>query len=305
MKLHLIRPNAYHLRGGSNAGLLVHGKEALVIDAGLDDDAGRRILRLAEGLGVSITAILITHAHADHFGGGAFLRRRTGAPVYAPAVEAGIVAHPLLEPLFLFGGAMPIAELRGRFTLARRACPVDHPLEPGTLSIGPFTVEVVPLPGHAPNQVGIAWEDVLFCADAFFPTEVLQKHPIPFCADVGPALETLARLPAMPYAFFAPGHGDVLTPETLPAVIEANRQRLQAILRVVQETLDEPRETAVLLKAVADHLGAEHRAPWQHYLAQTTVLAALAYLREQGLVDVEMRENRLLWTRKPEPFENR
>ena len=105
MDLIRLTHDAYHLRAGSNAGLLVSGAWALVVDSGLDRDAARRILKHVAALQVELAAIVITHAHADHFGGAGELKRRTGATVWAPAFEAAVIENPALEPVYLFAGA--------------------------------------------------------------------------------------------------------------------------------------------------------------------------------------------------------
>ena len=108
----------------------------------------RGVLLVADELDVTLEAVFITHAHADHFGGAYLLQRRAEVPLYAPALEAAMMENPIIEPLYLFGGASPIKELRNKFTLAK-PCRVDHVVEePGVLEIGPFQVEVIPLPGH-------------------------------------------------------------------------------------------------------------------------------------------------------------
>jgi glyoxylase-like metal-dependent hydrolase (beta-lactamase superfamily II) len=292
----------FHLQDGSNVGLVVQdgdGKDGkgLLIDSGLDKDAARRTLRAAGEAGVALEAAFITHAHADHFGGAHALQRRAGVVVYAPALEAAMMAHPIMEPLFLFGGASPIGELRHKFTLAK-PCPVDHVVEPGPQEIGPFPVEVVPLPGHAPNQMGLAVGDVLFCGDAVFPAEALQKHKVPFCVDVDETLSTLERLPDLPYARFAPGHGPAYPAgEEFAAVCAANRERLEEIRALVYGALQEPQETGTLLQHVADHFGLRLEAAVLYLLNRTTILAALSSLERAGRVETAVEDNRLLWQR--------
>jgi glyoxylase-like metal-dependent hydrolase (beta-lactamase superfamily II) len=136
----------------------------VLVDTGLDKDTAKKILRHMESLKVKLAAVVITHAHADHFGGAATVRARLGVPLYAPALEAAIVANPILEPLYLYSGAAPAAELRHKFTLAE-ACPVDRLLEPGEAVIEGVSLKVIPAPGHAPNQMMIAG-GAAFVADA-------------------------------------------------------------------------------------------------------------------------------------------
>ena len=64
--------------------LLHDGKYALVVDPG---EAAPVLQALAQH-GLQLTAILVTHHHADHTGGDAALRDATGAQVYGPATES-------------------------------------------------------------------------------------------------------------------------------------------------------------------------------------------------------------------------
>jgi len=254
-----------------------------------------------------------------------------------------MMENTILEPLYLFGGAAPIEELRHKFTLAQ-ACRIDHvipvpvpavatlvapagqkttevvttnhqgkpvvatlvaPAAGATtevvttnypLEIGPFRVEVVPLPGHAPNQVGVAVGEVFFCADAVFPAETLEKHKLTFCVDLDETVATLRRLPDLPYARFAPGHGPAYAAgEEIAQACAANRARLEEVRERVYAALAAPQETATLLQQVADGFGLRMATATAYLLTQTTVLAALSSLERAGEVNAVVEDNRLLW----------
>ncbi|HSN77558.1 MAG TPA: MBL fold metallo-hydrolase [Anaerolineae bacterium] len=294
MDLIRLTNNAYHLRAGSNAGLLVSGKKALVVDSGLDRDAARRILKHVAALRVEVAAVLITHAHADHFGGASELKKRTGAPVLAPAFEAAVIENPALEPVYLFAGAQPVQELEGKFILAQ-PCPVDGLLEPGRQALHGFEVEVIPAPGHAHNQVmiGAPQEGVCFAADAFFPPQVLDKYGIPFYVNIDQTLATLAALPALAYHVFAQGHGDAYT--DVVEVAGYNSQRIREITAHVLAAIAEPSDDSRVLQRTANAMGIAISHPAIYYLTRTTIHACLNSLRRAGLAELSLAENRLLW----------
>ena len=296
MDLVQLTSNAYHLRAGSNAGLLVSRAQALVVDSGLDRDAARRILKHVAALRVELAAVLITHAHADHFGGAGELKRRTGAAVLAPAFEAAVIENPALEPVYLFAGAQPPAELEGKFILAP-PCAVDGVLEPGRQELFGFDVEIIPAPGHAHNQVmiGAPQEGVCFAADAFFPPAVLDKYGIPFYVDIDQTLATLAALPGLPYAVFAQGHGDAYERSSLEQVLDYNIARIEAIRELAAAALAEPSDDVQVLRHVADALALRIEQPAIYYLTRTTIHACLNSLRRAGLAELSLVENRLLW----------
>ena len=117
MKLIQISDSTYYIPGATATGVVRSENRAIPIDTGLDKESGRRILRLIQKNGLDAAAIINTHSHADHFGGNSFIVRRTDAKVYAPAIEAGIIQYPYLEPLYLFS-AHPVNEMMSRFLMA-------------------------------------------------------------------------------------------------------------------------------------------------------------------------------------------
>ncbi|PJF43462.1 MAG: MBL fold metallo-hydrolase [Chloroflexota bacterium] len=278
--------NVYHLQSGANVGLIVADGRALVIDAGLDEEMGRRIKRTLESLGVSLAALLLTHGHADHFGGAAYLRRNLPPfAVYAPPLEAAFISQPTLEGMMLSAGAAPIDQLKGKFTLAQ-PCAVDHPLEVGTLNLLGLELEIVPLAGHSPSQVGVRYGDILFSADAFLPVATLQKYPVPFTVHMAQALETLRRLSALDGVLFAAGHGAQLSDAR--EVIAANIAVLERLIAMTLERVRAaPANDGTLTQQVCAALGDSLPNAVSYGLARTAVQAALVYLYERAQVTFE------------------
>lgn len=119
MQLIQLEENVWVIQGGANIGIIAHEGRCLIIDSGMDKDVGREILKQVQKLGLVPEALVVTHAHADHFGGAHYLVRQTGLKVYATRMEAAVMSAPILEPLYLFSGAQPPRELQQKFLLAR------------------------------------------------------------------------------------------------------------------------------------------------------------------------------------------
>jgi hydroxyacylglutathione hydrolase len=129
-----VQENAYIIRRDGGEG------RAVIVDPG---DEAERLLGAAESLGVRIEAILITHCHFDHIGAVAPIARATGAPVYCPEIERGVLADVMrwVPPGF------------GPF----ESYDADHTVAGGErLSLAGLDVEVIFTPGHSPGHVTYA-----------------------------------------------------------------------------------------------------------------------------------------------------
>ena len=129
-------------------------KHAIVIDPGGDaDDIAERIVER----GLTITAIVATHAHFDHIIGAERLRALTGAPFHM---------HPSDAPL------LPWMQESGRLFLGVDLPPppeIDTPAAEGdALVAGTARFEVLHTPGHSPGSISLAAEGVLFSGDTLF-----------------------------------------------------------------------------------------------------------------------------------------
>ncbi|TRO54544.1 MBL fold metallo-hydrolase, partial [Candidatus Bathyarchaeota archaeon] len=228
-----------------------------------------------------------------HFGGNAYLVRNTGARVYASSVEAGIIQNPLLEPIYLFHGANPIHNLHNKFVLADPS-PVNEVVEPGKLNLVGLETEIVGLPGHSFNQIGVKYDDVLFCADTVFSERVIDKYRIPVVQDVGNHLKTLAMLRELNCKLFVPAHTS--PKEEIKPLVDKNIETTQSILNDIKELLREPMTTEMVQSALGKQYDLDLRVVQQYYLIHMTIMAYLGYLYDSKQVEIKLENNMLHWS---------
>jgi glyoxylase-like metal-dependent hydrolase (beta-lactamase superfamily II) len=301
MQLLQLGEHTWVMHGGANIGLIAYEGRCLIIDSGMDEDVGREILKQVKRLGLTPTALLVTHAHADHFGGAHYLVRQTSLHVYATRVEAAVMSGPILEPLYLFSGAQPPRELQHKFLLAK-PCLADSILQGNEQTVDRIPAQVIPLPGHSTEQVGVVFGNTFFVGDAFLTPEILDKHRIPFYTDVQAGLLTLTSLKTRIAAFkhIVAGHGEIYTSvEGATQAIDYMVQRLETILEDIRTALasGEPRQADDILSSVANAQGASIRALSQYVLYNTTIQSALSTLYAGGEIVPIFRDNHLAWCR--------
>ncbi len=284
--------------GGVNIGVLLNDEgQAVLVDTGLNDTSAKRALKVVrEELDAEVVAILTTHAHADHFGGNATVVKRTGATVHAPAFDEAFLRYPLLQPIFLYGGADPLDSLRGRFLLAD-ASPVDVIVQPGPHEVAGVAVVAVPLFGHSPGQLGYVVDGIFFCADVVLPASVLDKYRLPYLFSLTDHLLAMDRARTIDHTAAVPGHGPVLEPDALHALIDQNQGLMQHVVEAALDLTATPVTAETVLLGLLRHFEAPVADASSFYLLQPTALAFLSHLQRVGQVEHQIHEGRSLWCR--------
>ena len=113
-------------------------REGLVVDPGDEIDS---ILEIVARHGLTVKAIVITHAHIDHIGGAQKLKRVTGAPVYMNAADDELRRRLDVQAAWLNVATPEAAE-------------IDSDARDGDrLLIGASEVHVLHTPGHTQGSI--------------------------------------------------------------------------------------------------------------------------------------------------------
>jgi glyoxylase-like metal-dependent hydrolase (beta-lactamase superfamily II) len=284
----------WYVPGHVNIGYYEENCQGYLIDSGLDDKQGRKLLKLInEKRNAPLRAIVNTHSNADHIGANALIQKRTGCEVWTNLIEGLLTERPSLEPMMLWS-AWPFKEIRGKFIEAKpsKVTFID--------SEGPIkdtALVATPLPGHYFDMIGITTPDnVFFLADALFDPSILVKYRFSVMLDVTAAYATLDKIAAVEAEWFVPCHAQPT--KDISVLVRQNKEGLAWVSEAVFGALaDSPLTREEILSKVALANGLEMDAA--HLLLNlASVSAHLTYLSEQNRVEPFVRDCRLLWKRK-------
>ncbi|MFN2637313.1 MAG: MBL fold metallo-hydrolase [Gemmatimonadaceae bacterium] len=164
---------------------------SVVVDPGSEGD---RIVRAIENSGTELEAIWVTHAHVDHVGAIASVKRKWNVPVYL---------HPLDRRLY--EAAPRQAEVYG---VPFEEAPLpDREFSDGQrLKVGEVEMTVMHAPGHAPGHVVIHGQGIALVGDCLFAGSI-GRTDLPFSnpPQLAASLEKIAAL--APETVVYPGHG--------------------------------------------------------------------------------------------------
>ncbi len=170
--------------------------DAVLIDPGDQPDD---IIAMVESSGATLRAIWLTHAHLDHIGAIAGLRRRYGiVPVHLHALDLPVYSA-------------------GAFFAEQYGIPFEQPEAPDAefahgdvARVGKLSFDVIHAPGHSPGHVMYYGHGVLLGGDVLFAGSI-GRTDLPL-ADPRQLQETLKQIATLPpETVVYPGHGDPTT----------------------------------------------------------------------------------------------
>jgi glyoxylase-like metal-dependent hydrolase (beta-lactamase superfamily II) len=213
MKVKAILPGLYMLPGLVNVYLIEEPDGYVLIDTGFPKSADK-ILKGIETVGVApnqIRHIILTHAHPDHIGSAAALKKATGAAVYAHAVDASIIEagtgyrKATAAPGFRNGIMFRILSA-GKKTF--EATSVDHLIGDGESFPFDPNLRAIHIPGHSAGQIALLWNrdgGVLFTADACINRGGMRLTAA--IEDLEETRRSLAKLAGLSFKYACFGHG--------------------------------------------------------------------------------------------------
>lgn len=170
--------------------------QAMVIDPADDADT---ILSIIQEEGLTLVAVVLTHAHFDHMLAAESVCAATGAPLYVGCGDADAMSDP-------------IRNLSGVFMMSD---PVNIPAfrvlrEGETLSVGAMVFTVLETPGHTPGCICLHSGECLFAGDTLF-ADSIGRLDFPG-GDPAAMLRSLRRLMQLPpETVVYSGHGPSTT----------------------------------------------------------------------------------------------
>jgi len=164
---------------------------AVIVDPGSE---GERLVKAIDRSGATLEAIWITHAHVDHVGAIAFVKRKWDVPIYL---------HPLDRRLYDAAGLQ--AQVYG-LPFEEPPAP-DHEFADGQqIKVGDAEMTVLHAPGHSPGHVVIHGNGIALVGDCLFAGSI-GRTDLPFSnpPQLAASLEKISALP--PETVVYPGHG--------------------------------------------------------------------------------------------------
>ncbi|MFY9312306.1 MAG: MBL fold metallo-hydrolase [Tepidanaerobacteraceae bacterium] len=292
MELKKIRGRTYYIPAATNVGVYRYRNGlCTLVDTGINNTAGRKIIELLEDNNLKIKYIINTHAHPDHFGANNFIKEKyPGVQILTSYKEKLFMENSFLEQTVLYGAAaMPGLSAR---ILKAQDTAVDLVVDEGITELDNKKFEIVSLEGHSIGQIGVATEDsVLFCGDAFFSEDKMDKYPFPFVFDLEAHLKTLEFLLGSNYECYMISHCDGPLDNPKP-LIQKNIDNINHNLEIILDYLSQPLTREDLTELIIKKYDIDMNLS-QYFITISSVGAFLTYLLEKQSINMDIIDGKM------------
>lgn len=282
--------NTYYFESMANVGIYEKGDGSVIlIDSCEHVKMVRSIDRHLRDKNLTVDTIISTHCHVDHICGNRYFQDKFGCKILSTETEKAFIAVPDLEPTFYYAG-IDTDKTRNPFFMI-------EPSKSETITEEniPEGFEIIPLPGHSFDMIGVRTpDDVVFLADSIIAEKTWQMHKMPFFHNVNQSIETLKMIKTLKAKCFVPSHDRPCT--DISGLADYNIERLLELKERVYG-LCEGRSFDELFKALMEDMDLKIRT--EKYPSYSVMVRnVLQALVEDERINAVLEDNILVYHRK-------
>lgn len=293
MELIKLNGGSYYIDAPTNIGVYVFkNKNCLLIDTGINNTQARKIDDILKENTLHVKYIINTHSHIDHCGGDRyFTGEYPGCVVYASPLERVYMENSMLYPSMLFSSS-PIKELWKE----KNKINVDFEVEPGILKLNDEKLQIISLPGHSPQGIGIITPDrVCYLGDSIFSEEKIEKYSLPYLYSVQESIDTLKSIESVDSDYFVIGHSDkYYKKDELSSLIDLNLKNIYSYIEEIKELLEQPLTREELFEniLILHNLKSDI---WQYHIYLSSLSSFISYLHDENIISSSIEDGKLYY----------
>lgn len=222
-----IKGNTYYFESFTNVGIYrLKNNKVVLIDGTDHNRMAKAVNNYLTSENLTVDTIICTHCHVDHICGNKFFYEKYGCKILSTEKEKPFIAQPDLEGTFYYTGIDTDKTRNPFFTVEPTV------IETLTEDNLPEGIEIISLPGHAFDMIGVKTSDgVMFAADSILSEKTWTEFRAPFFHDVNKSIETLKKLKQIKAAVFVPSHNDPV--EDITPLADYNISKLTELKEIV------------------------------------------------------------------------
>jgi len=272
----------------------INGQEIIMLDSGWAKGEREGIDELLEKNNFKVVGIICSHAHIDHIGNNAYLKKKYNCIIAMSAYEALVCSSTV--NLKVYYSSQTLSEVTEHF--GHMVCETDIMIsdKQDEIYVCGIKFKILHTPGHSPAHICITTpDDVAYLGDALISYEVIKGAKMPYAYILREDLkskEKLYELKCNKYVVAHKGMYNDIT-ELITDNINFYENRAQRIYDVIDGAMTMEDIFKVVIKNFNIHVNSRYR----YAVIERMLRSYVEYLNEIGRIDLNMDDGFLKYSK--------
>jgi glyoxylase-like metal-dependent hydrolase (beta-lactamase superfamily II) len=253
-----------------------------MLDTGWHIGEREGIDELLEKNNFKVVGIICSHAHRDHVGNNAYLKKKYNSIIAMPAYEAEACSS--IDRLNTYYGTLTLPEVEKH--LGEMVCETDINISENEdkINMCGYEFRVLHTPGHSAAHICIVTpDDVAYLGDALISDEVIRVSKMPYVFILREDLESKAKLYDLKCSRYVVAHKGMY--DDITKLITDNIDFYKSMPDKIYNILEGAMSIDDVIKAASSKLNIYIRSPFRYALMNRVLKSNLNYLIEDERIE--------------------
>ncbi|MCE5221678.1 MAG: MBL fold metallo-hydrolase [Clostridium sp.] len=272
----------------------INDEEIIMLDSGWAEGEREGIDELLEGNNFKVVGIICSHAHIDHIGNNAYLKKKYNCIIAMSAYEALICSSTV--NLKVYYSNQTLSEVREYF--GHMVCETDIMIldNQDSIYVCGIKFKILHTPGHSPAHICITTpDDVAYLGDALISYEVMKGTKMPYAYILREDLESKIKLYDLKCSKYVVAHKGMY--DDIEKLITDNINFYKNGAESVNAVIDCAMAMEDILKAVIKKFNIYVNNRYKYTVIEEIVKSYVEYLNETGIIELNIDDGFLKYSK--------
>lgn len=274
----------------------INHEEIIMLDSGWAEGERAGIDEFLEKNNFKVVAIICSHAHIDHIGNNAYLKKKYSCIIAMPAYEALICSSTI--NLNLYYNSQTLSEVIEHF--GHMECVTDIMIldNQHSITVCGSEFKILHTPGHSPAHICIITpDDVAYLGDTLISYEVMRGAKLPYAYILSEDLKSKLKLHNLKHSRYVVAHKGMY--DDITKLITDNISFYKNRASLIYSIIDGAMTMEDILKAVIEKFNINVKSRYRYSVIERMLNSYVKYLNETGEIVLNIDKGFLKYSKVP------
>lgn len=272
----------------------INDEEIIMLDSGWEKGEREGIDELLEKNNFKVVGIICSHAHIDHIGNNAYLKKKYNCTIAMPDYEALVCSSTV--NLKLYFSTQTLADVIEHF--GHMVCETDIMIlsNQDKIYVSGIKFKILHTPGHSPAHICIITpDDVAYLGDALISYEVMEGAKLPYAFILREDLKSKIKLYDLKCSKYLVAHKGMYNDinKLITDNINFYKSRAARVYALIDGSMTMEDIFKVIIKKYNIHVNNKYR----YTVVERMLRSYVEYLNETGMIELNIEDEFLKYSK--------